>query len=224
MNYRDIFLSALSVGAALLLSSSPIGAQAQPGSRDTSRGSEPSTGMETSRDKGSSVTQSQGSQSGTSQWQGSSQRSAGESATGGQVQGSGQGSAAGSLGGSAQGSSQSPTYGETETRGTRIAGGMAKEDVKKAQQALKEKGHDPGPVDGIIGPRTQAALKAFQQAQGLNASGQLNDETKQALGLEQGMGETTGGMGGRTSRGGGSSSAGQETHEQSAGPEGKGRQ
>ncbi|RPH82305.1 MAG: peptidoglycan-binding protein, partial [Candidatus Rokuibacteriota bacterium] len=39
-------------------------------------------------------------------------------------------------------------------------GGMAAggEHVKAVQQALKDKGHDPGEVDGKMGPKTQAAL------------------------------------------------------------------
>ncbi|MBI4525858.1 MAG: peptidoglycan-binding protein [Deltaproteobacteria bacterium] len=64
------------------------------------------------------------------------------------------------------------------------AGTLKKDDVKKAQQALKQKGHNPGPVDGIIGPKTQAALRDFQQTQGLSATGTLDTATKQALGIE----------------------------------------
>src|SRR2546425_9082476 len=32
-------------------------------------------------------------------------------------------------------------------------------EIRQAQMALKEKGHDPGPIDGIHGPRTSAALR-----------------------------------------------------------------
>lgn len=60
------------------------------------------------------------------------------------------------------------------------------QDVKKVQQALKEKGQDPGAIDGVMGPKTQEALKAFQQQQGLTASGTLDEQTKQALGINQG--------------------------------------
>lgn len=35
------------------------------------------------------------------------------------------------------------------------------------QKALKQVGHDPGPIDGIIGDRTQAALGAWLQTQPL---------------------------------------------------------
>ena len=50
-------------------------------------------------------------------------------------------------------------------------------DVELAQKALKQRGHDPGPIDGVNGPRTSAALKAYQQAQGLEATGRLDDST-----------------------------------------------
>ena len=43
------------------------------------------------------------------------------------------------------------------------SGGMAKggnaDQVKAVQQALKDKGHDPGSVDGVMGPKTRSALK-----------------------------------------------------------------
>jgi peptidoglycan hydrolase-like protein with peptidoglycan-binding domain len=53
--------------------------------------------------------------------------------------------------------------------------------VKAAQQALKDKGHDPGTVDGRMGPKTEAAVRDFQKAQGLQTNGELDDTTIQAL-------------------------------------------
>src|SRR6185503_5445142 len=58
------------------------------------------------------------------------------------------------------------------------------EKVKAAQQALKDKGHDPGTVDGRMGPRTQAALRDFQKAQGMESTGDLDPKTTQALGMD----------------------------------------
>lgn len=65
-------------------------------------------------------------------------------------------------------------------------GGMAgrQEQVKAVQQALKDKGHDPGAVDGKMGPKTQAALRDFQSKEGLKASGRLDAETMSKLGVE----------------------------------------
>jgi hypothetical protein len=61
----------------------------------------------------------------------------------------------------------------------------AKEDIKKVQEALKEKGNDPGPADGVMGPQTQKALRAFQSKNGLKTSGRLDAETAKALGVEK---------------------------------------
>jgi peptidoglycan hydrolase-like protein with peptidoglycan-binding domain len=58
------------------------------------------------------------------------------------------------------------------------------EDIKKVQQALKDKGQDPGEIDGVMGPKTKEALKAFQEKEGLKATGSLDNQTKKALGIE----------------------------------------
>jgi len=39
-------------------------------------------------------------------------------------------------------------------------------------------------VDGVWGARTQSAIERFQQGRGLQATGQLNPMTTQALGLD----------------------------------------
>lgn len=59
--------------------------------------------------------------------------------------------------------------------------------VRQVQQALKDKGHDLQ-VDGIMGPQTQAALRDFQQQQGMQGSGNLNQQTLSALGVQAGSG------------------------------------
>jgi len=42
---------------------------------------------------------------------------------------------------------------------------------KSLQQALQERGFNPGPIDGVIGAGTKRALRAWQTAQGLPADG-----------------------------------------------------
>jgi peptidoglycan hydrolase-like protein with peptidoglycan-binding domain len=66
------------------------------------------------------------------------------------------------------------------------------EKVKAAQQALKDKGHDPGSVDGKMGPKTQAALRDFQKAQGMEATGRLDMKTIQSLGMDGGKTSSAG--------------------------------
>jgi len=59
--------------------------------------------------------------------------------------------------------------------------GEAAVDVRGAQQALRDKGFDPGPVDGTMGPRTTAAVRDFQSKEGLTATGQLDADTRARL-------------------------------------------
>jgi peptidoglycan hydrolase-like protein with peptidoglycan-binding domain len=53
--------------------------------------------------------------------------------------------------------------------------------VTQLQQALSSEGYDPGPADGNFGRSTQAAVVAFQQANGLPADGVVGPETAAAL-------------------------------------------
>lgn len=59
----------------------------------------------------------------------------------------------------------------------RTAGSSA---VKDAQEALNKQGAGLT-VDGKMGPKTQAAIKSFQQAHGLKVTGKLDKATKAAL-------------------------------------------
>jgi peptidoglycan hydrolase-like protein with peptidoglycan-binding domain len=58
------------------------------------------------------------------------------------------------------------------------------QDVRQAQEALKNQGHDPGPIDGVMGSQTRQALRAFQSKHGLKQTGTLDGETKQKLNIE----------------------------------------
>ncbi|HET7096866.1 MAG TPA: peptidoglycan-binding domain-containing protein, partial [Casimicrobiaceae bacterium] len=55
--------------------------------------------------------------------------------------------------------------------------------VRSVQQALIEDGYNAGPIDGIIGPRTSGALREFQDANGLPATGRIDSATVAALGI-----------------------------------------
>lgn len=53
--------------------------------------------------------------------------------------------------------------------------------VSGAQARLLNLGYDPGPIDGLMGPRTAAALRRFQHDQKIGVTGQLDDQAKSAL-------------------------------------------
>jgi peptidoglycan hydrolase-like protein with peptidoglycan-binding domain len=54
-------------------------------------------------------------------------------------------------------------------------------EVERAQQALKQAGHDPGSVDGVLGAKTSSALRAYQKAHGLEETGRLDAATSAKL-------------------------------------------
>lgn len=55
--------------------------------------------------------------------------------------------------------------------------------IATLQEALKAKGFDPGDVDGVFGPHTEAALRGFQLRTGLNPDGEAGKITLKKLGL-----------------------------------------
>ena len=61
--------------------------------------------------------------------------------------------------------------------------GPSQEQIKGAQERLKVAGHDPGSVDGVWGPQTESAVRAYQQQHGLPVSGARDEATRTALGL-----------------------------------------
>ena len=57
-------------------------------------------------------------------------------------------------------------------------------EVRAAQRALREKGYDPGPIDGMMGAQTRQAIKNFQNDTNLETTGTLDSDTAQKLGVE----------------------------------------
>lgn len=58
---------------------------------------------------------------------------------------------------------------------------MDQNQVKKIQQALLDKGYNPGPIDGIWGRNTSGAVEKFQADHGLVVDGIVGPETLAAL-------------------------------------------
>lgn len=60
---------------------------------------------------------------------------------------------------------------------------MKQQTIRQVQQALNKKGFDAGKADGNWGPETAAAVKNFQEKNGLQQTGALDSQTMQELGI-----------------------------------------
>ena len=108
---------------------------------------------------------------------------------------------------SSQSSDQQNTQAPRDQQAQSSQGQGAQQDqdtIKQAQEQLSAMGHDAGPADGVMGPKTQAAVKEFQQSKGLQASGQLDSQTLAAL-------QTGGNQGGSSARSSSSQSSGSQS-------------
>ncbi len=62
------------------------------------------------------------------------------------------------------------------------ANGMSKADRQKMQQRLTAKGFDTGGTDGVIGPKTRAAISAYQGQSGISVTGEPSLDLLRRLG------------------------------------------
>ena len=63
------------------------------------------------------------------------------------------------------------------------AANLNKEDIEKVQKSLIDKGYHPGNVDGVLGPRTRAAIRQYQKSETLPVTGRLDADTAGKLGV-----------------------------------------
>jgi peptidoglycan hydrolase-like protein with peptidoglycan-binding domain len=56
--------------------------------------------------------------------------------------------------------------------------------IRKMQETLRNKGHYRGKVDGVFGLRTRASIRAYQKAENLPVTGQLDTQTAGKLGVK----------------------------------------
>ena len=75
--------------------------------------------------------------------------------------------------------------------GKKVSTVRNRNDVRKMQQTLQDKGHYGGEVDGVFGLRTRASIRGFQKAENLPVTGQLDPQTAAKLGVRpEGRAET----------------------------------
>ena len=73
--------------------------------------------------------------------------------------------------------------------------GSRGDEVKKIQGKLITFGYMSGPIDGIYGPATEAAVRKFQENNGLTADGIAGPATLRAMGVASGEGDGADGGG-----------------------------
>jgi len=74
---------------------------------------------------------------------------------------------------------------------------VVKNEIRKLQETLRDKGHYRGKVDGVLGLRTRASIRAYQKAENLPVTGQVDTRTADGLGVRP---ESTWGDSHRTGR------------------------
>jgi peptidoglycan hydrolase-like protein with peptidoglycan-binding domain len=65
-------------------------------------------------------------------------------------------------------------------------------EIKKVQETLRARGHYRGQVDGVFGLRTRASIRAYQKAENLPITGQVDAGTAAKLGVRPEGGEEAG--------------------------------
>ena len=69
-----------------------------------------------------------------------------------------------------------------------LRNGSSGDEVMALQKSLAAMGINPGPADGIFGPKTEAAVKQFQEKAGLSADGIVGPNTMAAMAEAKGGG------------------------------------
>jgi peptidoglycan hydrolase-like protein with peptidoglycan-binding domain len=82
----------------------------------------------------------------------------------------------------AQGFPRSPAGSDSSKEGG-VAAFVIKNEITKMQETLRTKGHYQGKVDGVFGLRTRASLRAYQKAENLLVTGQVDSPTADRLGV-----------------------------------------
>jgi hyperosmotically inducible protein len=75
------------------------------------------------------------------------------------------------------------TYNPVKSDRSGVTTATPRAQVMGMQQALKDKGFDPGPIDGVMGSRTVSALKDYQKSENLTMTGRMDGDTSAKLGV-----------------------------------------
>ena len=81
----------------------------------------------------------------------------------------------------------SPSYTPPPPQQAAAQQAVTPDTIKQVQQALKQQNMYRGQIDGVWGPRTQAAVRQYQQKNNMAASGQLDQQTLASLNVGSGQ-------------------------------------
>jgi peptidoglycan hydrolase-like protein with peptidoglycan-binding domain len=81
----------------------------------------------------------------------------------------------------AQGFPRSPAVSDSNKKGVAVF--VVKDEIRKVQETLRTKGYYEGKVDGVFGLRTRASIRAYQKAENLPITGQVDIRTAAGLGV-----------------------------------------
>jgi peptidoglycan hydrolase-like protein with peptidoglycan-binding domain len=82
---------------------------------------------------------------------------------------------------SVQGFPRNPAASDSNEQG--VSTFVIKNEIRKMQETLLIKGHYRGKVDGVFGLRTRASIRAYQKAENLPVTGQVDARTADRLGI-----------------------------------------
>jgi peptidoglycan hydrolase-like protein with peptidoglycan-binding domain len=80
-----------------------------------------------------------------------------------------------------QGFRRSPSVSDSNKKG--VAAFVIKNEIRKMQETLRDKGHYQGMVDGVFGLRTRASVRAYQEVENRPVTGQVDSQTADGLGV-----------------------------------------
>ncbi len=72
---------------------------------------------------------------------------------------------------------------ESDSNKEVVPGFVVKNEIRKMQETLRDKGHYRGKVDGSFGLRTRASVRAYQKAENLPVTGHVDTRTADVLGV-----------------------------------------
>jgi len=67
------------------------------------------------------------------------------------------------------------------SRGASARAGGSSSEIADVQQHLQQLGYYKGRIDGIWGKQSRQAMAQFQRSQGMQATGRIDDQSRQAL-------------------------------------------